>query len=138
MHTAHEAFMENFVFRLLERKNCPPNICDSVLDSTEYRGKVKIIENLIGKRIEKFAKEIKFDEYFVKLQKIKEKRNKFIHTGVVHKKIDKKIGDYTFPEYVDLDTEDLIMAVSFAELTIHFFAKLYTAYGKWEPPEWEY
>jgi len=79
-----------------------------------------------------------FNRFFDTFQNIKKKRNSFIHTGRTHKTLEKKIGTFSIPSEVQLDESDTMEAVGFAEDTVHFFAKLYTEYGKWQPLYEEY
>ena len=135
VRTTYETMVENFVYRLLERSHCPDDICDSVINSTEHRGKASMIENLTGAKIGKLAKEMKFKTYFKTLEYINHKRNSFLHTGKVHKTGVKKIGELSYPGKVELDMDDIRTALGFAKDTIHFFAKLYTKFGEWAPIE---
>ena len=73
--TVYEAMLDGFVFRLFERRHASPEICDAVINATEYRQKLKIIQGLTGKPIKKLTQSAGFKELTRTLEEIKRKRN---------------------------------------------------------------
>jgi len=136
--TVYEIMVDGFLYRLLERRHCDPNICYAVVDIMEHRHKLDMIEELTYKKIGELAKEMKFTRFPKKFRQIKAKRNSFLHTGAAHKTVYEKFGKHEIPKTVPLDERDTKEALSFTEDAIHLFRKLYTKYGKWEPSPWEY
>lgn len=132
---AYEVSVDSFLFRLLERNNCPYDICFSVIESTDYRGKLRLIEELVGKKFKQLSRRNGFPKFFNKLEKMKLKRNRFIHKGEMHKLIDVKIGNYTIKKAAKLDASDIDEAIKFAVDVIGLFAKLFTEYGEFQPLE---
>lgn len=130
---AHEILVSSFTLRLLERKYCPPDINFAVVDSMEFRGKMRLIKELTGKSLEQLAKEFGFKHLYKEFEHLKTKRNAFLHEGVMHKLINKPVGTFTVRGKAELDEKDLRQAIGCAEEMVHFFARLFTKYGKYEP-----
>ena len=132
--TVFETMVEDLVLRLLEKRHTYPEICEAVIDATDYRSKMRIIETITGKKPKRLAKSAGYDKLMGTLEAIKSKRNSFLHTGVAMKvemvefKFDKR---YTFPKHKELDEEDIKQALDFTIDTINLFAKLYTQFGKY-------
>jgi hypothetical protein len=132
IHVAHEILVSSFTLRLLERKHCPPDINFAVVDSMEFRGKLRLIKELTGKSLKQLAKEFGFKHLYEEFKKLKTKRNAFIHEGVLYKLISTPVGTCTVRRKAELDEKDLKQAIGCAEKMVHFFAQLFTKYGKYE------
>jgi hypothetical protein len=128
----HEILVSSFTERLMERKYCPSDVVFAVVDSMEFRGKLKFIKDLTGKSLEKLAKEFGFKDLYKEFDNLKIKRNAFIHEGEMHKLINKNFDKFTFKEKAELDEKDLKQAISCAEEMVHFFAQIFTKHGKYE------
>jgi len=132
--TVFEAMVEGLVFRLLERRHTYPEICEAIVDATEYHSKMRIIHSLTGEKLRSLATTAGYDKLLGTLEEIKHKRNSFLHTGVamkvemVESKIDKL---FTFPQHKELDVEDIKQALEFTIDTVHCFAKVYSEFGKY-------
>lgn len=132
--TVFEVLVEDLVFRLLERRHTYPEVCEAVMDATGYHLRMRMIETITGKKLKALAKSFGYDQLMKTLEEIKDKRNSFLHGGVAKKvemvesKFDKK---YKFPEFKELDDEDIKQALDFTIDTINCFAKIYTEHGKY-------
>jgi len=133
--TVYEVMLDDFLYRLLERYNCPDFIAGSVVDLVGNRVKDDLIAEVTGKKIKKLAKDMGFKGFWGKLQDIKNKRNNFLHRGLTLKKVNGQRNKSTIPHYAELDDKDIGVAIEFIETTIRFFAKLSTKYGAWQPGE---
>lgn len=132
--TVFEVLVEDLVLRLLERRHTFAEIIDAVMDATDYRLRMRMIETITGKKLKALAKSFGYDELFKTLDEIKSKRNSFLHAGVAKKvemvefTFDKK---YKFPKFRELDDEDIKQALDFTIDTVNCFAKVYSEFGKY-------
>lgn len=132
--TVHEALVEGFFVRQLERHFTYPEISEAIIDATEYRSKMRMIRTITGKKPKDLMKSAGYDKLMGTLESIKAKRNGFLHTGVAMKvEIEEhKFGDrkFSWPKPKELDDEDIKEALEFTIDTVNCFAKLYSDFGE--------
>ena len=128
----YENFVDEFTARLIQRKSWVQDISYEIVNSIDLRCKSRLIKELTGKALEKHAKDMGFKGLPGKVGKIIQKRNKFMHKGIMYKFIDKDVAGISVTKSVEFDKDDQREAIECGIRIVDFFAHLFTSYGKHE------
>lgn len=136
--TVYEVLFNGLLMRLFEKKFTPPDVSDAAMDVTNQWQKERMIDWLTGKKISQLMNSYGYNELMKNYQDIKGRRNGFLHGGIVHKYISRKIEipgtkmKMKTSDKAELDENDIDLALSFTIDIIHCFAKIYSQFGAYE------
>lgn len=128
----YETLIDEFTARLIVRKSWVQDISYEIVNSIDLRGKRKLIKELTGKKLNKHAEDMGFKDIPGKVEEIIQKRNKFMHKGIMHKPTDKPVGSIAVSKVVELNKDDQEEALGFTIRIVDFFAQLFTMCGEYE------
>lgn len=128
----YENLVDEFTARLVQRKSWVLDISYEVVNSIDLRGKQRLIKELTGKALERHAKDMGFKGLPGKAGELIQKRNKFMHKGIMHKLANKDVGGDTVTKEVELNKDDQEEAVDCVIRIVDLFAHLFSEYGKYE------
>jgi hypothetical protein len=117
--TAFEGMLDDFLWRLLNRMNCPEDISLVITDKVRgINAKASFIKSLTGKDIKKMIRDMGFKNTWKQFETIRKKRNVFLHTAKG------KEG---------LSRNDIKAALEFAYVTVDLYAALFSEHRDWRP-----
>ena len=117
--TAFECMLDDFLWRILERMNCPEDISLVITDKTRgINAKASFIKSITDKDIGKMIRDVGFKDALEQFETIRKKRNSFLHTA---------------KEKEDLTWDDITVALKFAYVTVDLYAALFSEYREWRP-----
>jgi hypothetical protein len=132
--TVFEVFIDVLLYRLMERRFTDGDLAYAVMSCTRYDAKVKIIQDITGKKLKDLARKAGYDDLTQTLNELTSKRNKFLHEGISTKSKFDEFGHFIIPKPVPLGAEDVLQAVNFAIDAVGFFAKTFSDNSKWCNP----
>lgn len=117
--TVFEGLLDDFLWRILERMNCPEDISLVITDKSRgINAKLSFIHSITEKDIKNMFSDLGYKNALKQFEIIKKKRNSFLHNAKGKE---------------DLSKEDITIALKFAYDVINLFAALFSEYRDWRP-----
>ncbi len=123
--TAFEGMLDDLLFRLLEKMNCPDDVQFAIANALRgFRAKDDFVKHLTGKSLGGLATDAGWPHIMPRFDKISRTRNSFLHTA----------------EAEELGEDDMNQALAFACDTVDLYAALCSTYREQRPliePDWD-